>query len=237
LVRNGVKRVYFEQDINWTLLREQYILGKRKQLEDGTWISEDYTYNQIAKDYGIALQTIKNKGSQESWSKLRKAYLARVNNLNIGQQLSLYTTANYQAEIAAMNACNKLGVVLDRYIENKFGDILDSSEDINSTGRENNISHVNMQELKDAIKTASDIYQLQRKIYDNAPDTDQEILDLLNTKPKYKSAQEREAAIHRIAAKLGKSVTELGLATEKKDVTNIDTSNIEVINDIDIKPI
>jgi len=238
MVRSGAKRVYFEQDVNWTLLREKYILGKRKQLPDGIWISEDYTYSQIAKDYGIALQTVKDRGARESWTKLRKAYLARVNNINIGQKLSLYTTANYQAEVAAMSACNKLGVVLDRYIENKFGDILDSNEDINSDTRKDDISRVTTLELKEAVTVASEIYKLQRKIYDNAPKTDQEILDLLESKPKYKSAQERAAAINRIAAKLGKTITELGLNTDKtnlnKDdsVITIDTSNIEVTNKI-----
>lgn len=204
------------EQYNWSEIRQAYILGNRVQLEDGTWVSEDCTLKDIAIKFGVNYNYIRVKAANESWSKIRRAYLARVNQSNIGQELGLYTQENYQAEIAAMNACNKLGIVLDKYIDHKFSDILETTEDINSLDSdiseelEAKLNAVNrntgtpifVTELKEAIKVASDIYTLQRKIYDNAPKTDMEVIEKITNKPKFKNEKERQAKIQQLQAKL-----------------------------------
>jgi len=212
-----IKRVKKAQELyNWSEIRQAYILGNRVQLEDGTWVSEDCTLKDIALRFGVNYNYLRIKSSSESWGKIRKAYLARVNQSNIGHELGLYTQENYQAEIAAMNACNKLGIVLDKYIDHKFSDILENTEDINSIDSdiseelEAKLNAVNrntgtpifVTELKEAIKVASDIYTLQRKIYDNAPKTDLDVIEKITNKPKFKNEKERQAKIQQLQAKL-----------------------------------
>lgn len=166
---------------------------------------------------------MKKVASQQTWSKYRKAYLARVNQINIGQELGLYTQENYQAQIAAINACNKLGTVLDKFIEYKFGDILEMSEDVTDDGTEvpeeisNQMREVNratgtpvlLAEIKDAVKVVTDIYNLQQKIYKDAPKGDAEIIEELSTKPRFRTEQERHAAIARLEAQLGRSLSQV----------------------------
>lgn len=228
------------RDINWSIIRQHYVLGKRKQLEDGSWISEDYTYRELCSKFSnqelgvkINYNTLKNVASQQNWTKLRKAYLARVNQINIGQELGLYTQENYQAEISAVTACNKLGTVLDRYIEYKFGDILECDEDTDSTDNYSEESIYQMEsvnkagspiflaEIKEAVNVAKEIYNLQRKIYDNAPKTEMEIIETLSTKPKFRSDKERQAKIAQLSAKLGKNLLELD-EVKQAEITTID---------------
>lgn len=203
---------------NWSVIRKDYVLGKRVQLSNGTWVSEDYTLKEIALKYGISYYYLKAKSASESWQKLRKAYLARVNSINVGQELGLYTSENYQAEVAAMNACNKLSIVLNSYLEYKFGDILDISEDINKLETEdmneevaskmnainsNTGTPIFINELKEAIKVTSDIYKLQRSIYDNSPNKELDVLEnLVKNKPRFKTEKARKAKIAELQAKL-----------------------------------
>lgn len=212
-----VMRVRRRKEVyNWSDVRKHFVLGKRIQLADGSFVSEDYTLKELALKFGISYNYLRYKSSCEKWSKLRKAYLIRVNQINVGQELGLYTQENYQGEIAAMNACNKLGVVLDRYIEYKFGEILESAEDLDTDGKsmseelETQMMAVNrntgtpifITELKETVKVANDIYNLQRKVYENAPKTEMEIIERITNKPKFKTEKERQAKIKQLQAKL-----------------------------------
>lgn len=223
---------------NWSEIRKHFVLGKRTQLEDGSWISEDYTLKELSQKFGVKYDYLRYKSASESWSKLRKAYLARVNKINIGQELGLYTQENYQAEIAAMNACNKLGNVLDKFIEHKFGEILEDNEDIDSDGTEASdkitelMSAVNrntgtpifITELKEAVKVAGDIYNLQRKIYENAPKTEIETIEKITNKPKFKTEHERRTKIQQLQAKLSNVL---------KPTEVVETVSTDTVVDID----
>lgn len=206
--------------VNWDNIRHIYVLGKRKQLADGSYVSEDYTLKEIAAKFNVNYGSLRHKASQDRWNNLRKAYLARVNQINIGLDLGLYTQENYQSEIAALNACNKLGKVLDKYIEVKFGDILDDDVDVNSdhslddTVRETMLqvnratgTPIFVTELKEAIKVAGDIYNLSRKIYENAPKEEITIIEEHTKKPKFRNDNERLAKIKQLEAKLGRAFT------------------------------
>lgn len=196
------------REIKWDDIRRDYVVGKRKQLEDGAWVTEDYSYKEIADKYGVAFYTLKKKAYIDNWRKLRKAYVARLNNQNITTDLNMYTVENYQAEIGAVNACNKLSKVLDHYIEQNFGAILDASEDTSMGDTVDVETHVDIEEITKAIRVAKDIYGLQRTIYENAPKTDLEVIeDMTNSKRKYKNSNEREAAILRLKASLERKLS------------------------------
>jgi hypothetical protein len=225
---------------NWTELRKHWVLGKRIQLEDGTFASEDYTYKEFAEKFEVNFTTLRDKVHKDKWQHLRKAYLARVNERNIGQELGLYVQENYQAEIAAVNACNKLGVVLDRYIEHKFGEVLDASEDLDNPNylSEETKEYMNMvnnktgtpiflNEVKEAITVASNIYKLQRQIYENAPKEDMELFQIETKSHKFKTPQERQAAIKRLEAKLGRKLN----ASDLKPSSEPETIEVSAVLD------
>lgn len=198
-----------DRDIGWKTIQQHYILGKRKQLEDGIWVSEDYSPRELADKFEVKINTLKSKITQGNWVALRKAYLLRVNQINIGQELGLYAQVNYQSEIAALNFCNKLGIVLDKYMEQNFGDILDNSDNVNSDGSEESEKPIRMSDLKDAINVATEVYKLQRKVFDNAPQDAAEELTRLSSKQRMRSPQERLAKIKQLEAKIGKSLSQL----------------------------
>lgn len=222
----GVSRVSARANsINWSEIRRTFVIGKKKQLEDGTWITEDYSYKELAEKFGVKRTTVQQKGAQESWMKLRKAFLARVMNQNLSMDMGLYVTENYQAEVSAMNACNKLGVVLDKYIESKFGHILEKNEDINNEDEKSLVmetivtkngevieveKEIDISEIKDAIKVAQDIYGLQRKIYDNAPKPEVELIEKMTNKPKFRSERERQQKIAQLEQRLGRKLKVVG---------------------------
>lgn len=233
---NGRSAVY-----NWSVIRKDYVLGKRVQLGDGTWVNEDYTLKEIATKYGISYGYLSAKSASESWQKLRKAYLARVNSVNIGQELGLYTSESYQAEVSAMNACNKLSTVLNSYLEYKFGNILDNVEDLSKSEKDVVDENIQRQmdsvnpntgnptfitEVKEAVKVTTEIYKLQRQIYENSPAKDMEKLgEMIKGKPKFKSEKDRKNKLKELHTKLA-LVLNPDESIETKGVTEDDVYEI-----------
>lgn len=158
-------------DINWSEIRKKYIQGKIVRREDGTVYTEDYTYKELAAEYEIDVNWLKQKGAKEKWRSYREAYLAKLDEINLGEDLGLYSTAEYLAEVNTINACQKLTAILDTFLEAKFGDILDLSEVPNKTFSEEDIETiskgVSLTELKDAVRIVTDIYKIQKEIVSN----------------------------------------------------------------------
>jgi len=228
------------ENVCWSEIRKEYVLGKRIQLEDGTWVSEDYTLRDLATKHNVSFNYLKHKSADEGWKKLRKAYLARVDKNNIGQELGLYTTENYQAEVSALNACNKLGIVLEKYISHKFSRILEASEDVQSDGRDideeldEQFNAVNrttgtptfITDIQHTVKVANEIYSLQRKIYENSPRTDLNEIEQLTKKPKFRNEHERLAKLQGLQAKLA-SILKPNEVVETVAVSEIAMSEVE----------
>lgn len=213
----------------WSDLRQLYVLGERTQGENGIYVSKDISYQKLADLSGLSLDTLKKRGTRENWVGLRRAYLARVGEINAGHELGFYSTENYQAEIASMNAATKLGVVLNRYLDDKFGNILSNEIYGDELGEEDELVEIKIADLKDAVKVAMDVYTLQRKIYDNAPRTDIEMYENeMNKNQKYKlTDNERKAKIKQLEAKIGKSFNKLFELNNEGTVRDVDA---EVIN-------
>ena len=227
----------------WDEVRKEFILGRRKQLEDGSIVAENVTLKELSEKYGIKMTLIKEKSAKQNWGKLRKAYQERVTERNIGLELGLYTQEDYEAEVAAMNAANKLTVVLNKFIDYKFREILEDDQDVNSDGSntseelEQQINAVNrntgtpvfINELKETVKVATDIYRLQKEIYRNAPNKDLETLDakIKSSKDAKKSKsiekiinnpQDRQEMINRLKQKLFESENQLKQVQELEQV-------------------
>jgi hypothetical protein len=216
--------------INWDTVRQDFILGKRKQLEDGSWVSEDFTHQELADKYAINLSTLRKQLYNGSWHNYRKAYLARVSQMSIGLELGLYTQENYQSEIAAMRACDKLGSVMTAYIQHRFGEVLDAQSDLHADGEmPSNIAEYMdeihpktgvpafLGEVEKVIKVTKDIYELQRRIYENAPSTGADIVEEVNSKPKFANERERESKIRAIEANIGRSLRQIEQETLDKN--------------------
>ncbi|MGL5923780.1 hypothetical protein [Chroococcidiopsis sp.] len=216
--------------INWDTVRQDFILGKRKQLEDGSWVSEDYTHQELAGKYAIKLSTLRKQLYNGSWHNYRKAYLARVSQMSIGLELGLYTQENYQSEIAAMRACDKLGNVMTAYIQHRFGEVLDAQSDLLTDGElPSNVAETMNEvhpktgvplflgEVEKAIKVTKDIYDLQRRIYENAPSTGADIVEEVTSKPKFANDRERESKISNLEAQIGRKLRQIEQESEGRN--------------------
>lgn len=62
------------EEINWNQIRKEYIQGITQK--DQT--KKFPTYKELAKQYPVALGTIKNKASEENWGEQKKRYKYRV---------------------------------------------------------------------------------------------------------------------------------------------------------------
>ena len=214
------------------------MVGERVQLSDGSWVSERINLRDLAKHYGVGYQTVVNRSAKENWVKLREAYLAKVQERNVGLELSFYTQENFTNETTAMNSAQKLGKVLETYIDTKYGKILDANnsledrhlEDDEELQREFNRVNNNtgmsvfINELQSAVKVAESIYTLQRKIYENAQEEDSIDLSDLLKKPKFKNNRERENRINQLKQRLlmSQESTEVSIQVETIDAEVIE---------------
>jgi hypothetical protein len=235
---NTSPRVVPSGKYNWTELRKAYVLGNRKQLPDGTFVSEDVSLTEIAKRYGAEPSYIRKRAAQEGWRDVRKAYLARVNQLTTGKELSLYTEEAYQSERATANISHKLGAILDLYIESEFGELLDivgnvEEQEISEVMKEkmgavnrNTGVPVFITILKESVKVASDIYKLQVEVQKNAPEPDVNELAASVKKDKKKEFKNDKARVNKIA-ELTARLSSVLKPTEEVTVIS-DTENTEM---------
>lgn len=192
------------------------MVGDRVQLKDGSWANEKITLTELARHYNLSNSSVKSKAKKENWGKLREAYIARVQERNMGLELSFYTQENFDNETTAMNSAQKLNRVLETYIDTKYATILkasDSLEDMHieddeviqtEFNRVNNNTGVSVfiTELQSTVKVAESIYNLQRKIYVNAQEEDPLDISDITKKPKYKNERERETKLNQLRQRL-----------------------------------
>jgi hypothetical protein len=219
---------------NWELLKKKYVLGKRVQLEDGSYATQDYTYRELSEEYQISYDYLKQKAAKEKWFQLRQAYVARVTKRNAGHELNMYTQENYQGEVRALDVCDKLGIVLDKFIQHKFGEVLDVELDLvdgpDKKAVENNVtgvlSRLNpvtgmpliLSELKEAVNVTKEIYGLQKRIYDEAPKEDVLKLEHDLKKPKFRNEKDRRDTIQKLQQRLS------GVLNPGEEVTTVKAS-------------
>lgn len=247
-VSKGKRRGVGETGIDWDTVRRHYVVGKREQLEDGSWVSTNISLSYLAEYYDIKYSVIKSKSVLENWKKYRKAYLARVTEKDTGKDLSFYVEENLGNELSAMNSAQKLSRVADIYIEHKYRKVLAIANDLNKSGKEIDeevdaeLSKVNnatgmsvfVNELSNAVKVVKDIYTLQRQIYDNVPKEEVSIIDEMTAAKTARSEREKQKRLEDLKRQVLSIKGGSSYYTEMKDGSNtakaIDYELVEVLD-------
>lgn len=154
--------------IRWDLIRQEFIRGKITKLEDGTYTTNDYSLKELANNYEVNYFKLCEVARQQNWKRYRQAYLSRIEDITLQEELGYIDVAEYSAEVNTLNACDKISAIVDTYIESRFGQLLDLTEDTENEFSEEDIEEivgqVDLVELKDAMKLVSDMYKLQKQV-------------------------------------------------------------------------
>jgi hypothetical protein len=195
--------------INWNHIRNAYVLGKRiEEFDEETghtriW-SESYNLEELAEEFGVGISQLTKKSAIEGWGQLRNSYLARVQEEALGRELGYFTNEESEAEANTLAIIRKGVRLINLGIEQKYGDLLeamDSNDDIDFREYEK----VDLKALNEGIKGLKALHELHGKVMENAPKTNQELLDQLNrskTVEKLKNPKERQRLQSELQKKL-----------------------------------
>ncbi len=185
--------------INWNHIRNAYVLGKRiEEFDEETghtriW-SESYNLEELAEEFGVGISQLTKKSAIEGWGQLRDSYLARVQEEALGRELGYFTNEESEAEANTLAIIRKGVRLINLGIEQKYGDLLeamDSNDDIDFREYEK----VDLKALNEGIKGLKALHELHGKVMENAPKTNQELLEQLNrskTVERLKNPKERQ---------------------------------------------
>jgi len=185
--------------INWNHIRNAYVLGKRiEEFNEETghtriW-SESYNLEELADEFGVGISQLTKKSAIEGWGQLRNSYLARVQEEALGRELGYFTNEESEAEANTLAIIRKGVRLINLGIEQKYGDLLeamDSNDDIDFREYEK----VDLKALNEGIKGLKALHELHGKVMENAPKTNQELLEQLNrskTVERLKNPKERQ---------------------------------------------
>ena len=185
--------------INWNHIRNAYVLGKRiEEFNEETghtriW-SESYNLEELADEFGVGISQLTKKSAIEGWGGLRDSYLARVQEEALGTELGYFTNEESEAEANTLAIIRKGVRLINLGIEQKYGDLLeamDSNDDIDFREYEK----VDLKVLNEGIKGLKALHELHGKVMENAPKTNQELLEQLNrskTVERLKNPKERQ---------------------------------------------
>jgi hypothetical protein len=185
--------------INWNHIRNAYVLGKRiEEFNEETghtriW-SESYNLEELADEFGVGISQLTKKSAIEGWGGLRDSYLARVQEEALGTELGYFTNEESEAEANTLAIIRKGVRLINLGIEQKYGDLLeamDSNDDIDFREYEK----VDLKALNEGIKGLKALHELHGKVMENAPKTNQELLEQLNrskTVERLKNPKERQ---------------------------------------------
>ena len=197
----------------WESIRRTFILGEKHSLKDGTVVNKDYSLAEVARLFNVNYGTLKSRAKREGWSRSRAAYLSRVSPNNLGNDLGYYDEESSTAEARAFAASNKLGTVLDKYINHRYGEILECDDIYNlDESVQRRLAEVNtntgrpvfISELKEAIEVASNIYKLHRTILSDAPqDTGFTQAYIDGDDPAQMTPEQRQKALEEIQRRVG----------------------------------
>jgi hypothetical protein len=195
--------------INWNHIRNAYVLGKRiEEFDEETghtriW-SESYNLEELADEFGVGISQLTKKSAIEGWGQLRNSYLARVQEEALGRELGYFTNEESEAEANTLAIIRKGVKLINLGIEQKYGDLLeamDSNDDIDFREYEK----VDLKALNEGIKGLKALHELHGKVMENAPKTNQELLEQLNrskTVEKLKNPKERQRLQSELQKKL-----------------------------------
>jgi hypothetical protein len=120
--------------------------------------------------------------------------LARVQEEALGRELGYFTNEESEAEANSLAIIRKGMKLINLGLEQRYGDLLeamDSNDDIDFREYEK----VDLKALNEGIKGLKALHELHGKVMENAPKTNQELLEQLNrskTVEKLKNPKERQ---------------------------------------------
>jgi len=195
--------------VNWNHIRQAYILGKRiEEFDEETghtriW-SESYNLEELAREFGVGVSQLTKKSAIEGWGGLRDSYLARVQEEALGTELGYFTNEESETEANSLAIIRKGMKLINLGLEQEYGDLLEAVDaDGDVDLRE--YSKVNLKALAEGIKGLKALHELHGKIMENAPKTNQELLEQLNrskTVERLKNPKEREKLQKELQKKL-----------------------------------
>lgn len=197
------------------------MVGRKEQLPNGSWVSNKINFTDLAQIYGVSYNKLLERSKRENWALLRKAYLHQLEKQRLGVDLGIYAQESYESEVFALNAATRLSHVVDAYIQYKYSNVLEKLDKIGSELTVDELDEETREELdavnratgtplfldgvQRAVKILSDVYNLQRKVYDNAP-KGIEMLEEVESKETKLTPAERAKKIKELEAKLGISL-------------------------------
>jgi hypothetical protein len=195
--------------VNWTDIKRAYILGKRsEEFDEETghtriW-SESYNLEELAREFGVGVSQLTKKSAIEGWGGLRDSYLARVQEEALGTELGYFTTEESETEANSLAIIRKGMKLINLGLEQEYGDLLEAVDaDGDVDLRE--YSKVNLKALTEGIKGLKMLHEMHGKVMEQAPKTNQELLDQLNrskTVERLKNPKEREKLQKELQKKL-----------------------------------
>jgi hypothetical protein len=195
--------------INWNHIRNAYVLGKRiEEFDEETghtriW-SESYNLQELAEEFGVGVSQLTKKSAIEGWGGLRDSYLARVQEEALGTELGYFTNEESETEANSLAIIRKGMKLINLGLEQEYGDLLEAMDaDGDVDLRE--YSKVNLKALTEGIKGLKMLHEMHGKVMEQAPKTNQELLETLNrskTVEKLKNPKEREKLQKELQKKL-----------------------------------
>lgn len=195
--------------VNWTDIQRAYILGKRiEEFDEETghtriW-SESYNLEELAREFGVGISQLTKKSAIEGWGGLRDSYLARVQEEALGVELGYFTNEESETEANSLAIIRKGMKLINLGLEQKYGDLLeamDADGDVDLREYET----VDLKALNEGIKGLKALHEIHGKVMEQAPKTNQELLDQLNrskTVERLKNPKEREKLQKELQKKL-----------------------------------
>ena len=195
--------------VNWTDVKRAYILGKRiEEFDEETghtriW-SESYNLEELAREFGVGISQLTKKSAIEGWGGLRDSYLARVQEEALGTELGYFTNEESETEANSLAIIRKGMKLINLGLEQRYGDLLeavdaDGDVDLREYGT------VDLKALNEGIKGLKALHEMHGKVMEQAPKTNQELLDQLNrskTVERLKNPKEREKLQKELQKKL-----------------------------------
>jgi hypothetical protein len=195
--------------VNWTDIKRAYILGKRiEEFDEETghtriW-SESYNLQELAEEFGVGVSQLTKKSATEGWGGLRDSYLARVQEEALGTELGYFTNEESETEANSLAIIRKGMKLINLGLEQEYGDLLEAVDaDGDVDLRE--YSKVNLKALTEGIKGLKMLHEMHSKVMEQAPKTNQELLEQLNrskTVERLKNPKEREKLQKELQKKL-----------------------------------
>ena len=195
--------------VNWTDVKRAYILGKRiEEFDEETghtriW-SESYNLEELAREFGVGISQLTKKSAIEGWGGLRDSYLARVQEEALGTELGYFTNEESETEANSLAIIRKGMKLINLGLEQRYGDLLeavDADGDVDLREYET----VDLKALNEGIKGLKALHEMHGKVMEQAPKTNQELLDQLNrskTVERLKNPKEREKLQKELQKKL-----------------------------------